>query len=140
VDPLTGLKHCTGCLVDKPLSEFYQNKRDGVYVAQCRDCERAYHRRYAAEHPPPDGYHRKKQLERDYGLTPEDVARMVDEQGGLCAGCAESLGEGKRRHVDHDHATGRVRGVLCQNCNMAVGLLHDNAATLRRLSEYLLRA
>lgn len=51
-----------------------------------------------------------------YGLSPEDVARMLDDQCGGCAICAKPI-RGLRFHVDHDHATGKVRGLLCHHCN-----------------------
>jgi hypothetical protein len=57
---------------------------------------------------------------------------MIEAQGGTCATCA-----GKPEHVDHDHATGQVRGVLCFNCNQALGNVRDNVATLHRLGRYL---
>lgn len=65
-------------------------------------------------------------------------------RGGFCNRscydqCAEPLPVGKARHIDHDHQTGKVRGVLCSRCNMALGLLHDSPATLARLIEYLQR-
>ena len=58
----------------------------------------------------------------EYGLTPEDVDRMFAEQGGLCAICREAPAV---QHVDHDHATNRVRGLLCFNCNGALGQFRD---------------
>ena len=57
---------------------------------------------------------------------------MIEAQGGTCATC-----DAKPEHVDHDHRTGKVRGVLCFNCNQALGNVRDNVTTLGRLDDYL---
>jgi hypothetical protein len=67
---------------------------------------------------------------RRYGLTAEDLA-AVDAQVA-CDVCDEPA-----RHVDHDHATGRVRGVLCLGCNTALGLVRESPERLRALARYL---
>ena len=59
---------------------------------------------------------------------------MVEAQGGTCAVC-----DGKPEHVDHDHETGKVRGVLCFNCNQALGNVRDDPAVLQGLIRYLRR-
>jgi hypothetical protein len=61
---------------------------------------------------------------------------MLAEQGGVCACCDKPNPE----HVDHDHASGRVRGMLCFNCNQALGNVRDQVPTLERLRDYLLAA
>jgi hypothetical protein len=76
-------------------------------------------------------------LKRLYGLTPQDVEAMSTRQGGLCAICALPFPDTKRRHVDHCHTTGRVRGLLCSSCNLALGKFRDDPALLRRAAEYL---
>lgn len=75
-----------------------------------------------------------------YGITHDDYDAMVSAQGGLCAACGGEQQHGwKRLCVDHDHATGRVRGLLCDYCNRAVGLLRDDASRAQRLADYLSR-
>ncbi|MDQ1705857.1 MAG: hypothetical protein QOF18_2223 [Frankiaceae bacterium] len=59
---------------------------------------------------------------------------MIEAQGGTCAVCP-----GKPEHVDHDHETGRVRGILCFNCNQALGNVRDNPTVLKGLIDYLRR-
>jgi hypothetical protein len=81
-------------------------------------------------------------LRRTYGITIEEWDAMFTEQGGLCAIChrpetATLHGVVKRLAVDHDHITGTVRGLLCQNCNRAIGLLGHDPARLRQAAEYL---
>ena len=77
---------------------------------------------------------RQRRLMAQYGITSEDYDHMFDEQHGRCLGCDR---EGQPLYVDHDHVTGRVRGLLCFPCNAALGLVKDNPATLARLGAYL---
>ena len=78
-----------------------------------------------------------------YGLTLEDYRAMREKQGGKCAACADPTSErGAERsstteHVDHCHATGKVRGLLCARCNVALGMARDDIRVLRGLIEYL---
>lgn len=63
---------------------------------------------------------RKRALKVKYGITPADFDRMKSDQNGACALCREPLQE-NQVHVDHDHNTGRVRGLLCIGCNVGLG-------------------
>jgi hypothetical protein len=77
-------------------------------------------------------------LRRNYGITAEDYDRMLSEQGGACAVCGGGpRGNHKYLSVDHDHATGVVRGLLCTTCNPAIGMFKDDPALLRRAADYL---
>lgn len=67
--------------------------------------------------------------------TEEDYAADVDAAGGRCAICGEV--PDAPLCIDHDHKTGRVRGLLCSRCNLALGLVRDDPATLRRAAAYL---
>lgn len=86
-----------------------------------------------------DALVRRSWLKTRYGITPEDYLAMLVAQGGCCAICRTATpGRGaKHFSVDHDHATGEVRGLLCFKCNAALGLLGDNADTARGLIAYL---
>lgn len=96
-------------------------------------------------------FRRKKReaaILRTYGITATEWAARVEAQGGVCAICGK-LPRGRANggaredlpvaafHVDHDHATGRVRGLLCGNCNTALGLFGDDVDTLLAAVEYL---
>jgi hypothetical protein len=74
---------------------------------------------------------------KKYGLTSGDYEGMLSAQGGKCALCGLPDVTGRRLAVDHSHATGRVRGLLCHRCNTGIGLLGDNPELLRRGAEYL---
>lgn len=91
------------------------------------------------------GHQRKRNLLK-YGLTPESYDAMVDAQKGQCLIC-KRVPEGRwfrnrthqamALHVDHDHATGKVRGLLCSECNNGLGCFKDNPALLRKAIAYL---
>jgi len=76
---------------------------------------------------------------RRYGLTLQDVRALTDRT--VCDACGEKfdprVGSQKSKHIDHDHATGSVRGVLCQQCNLALGYLEDSLARIAALGEYI---
>lgn len=64
----------------------------------------------------------ERRLIREYKMTAADVEFMLDRQGGRCPLCGETLSGSKRkRAIDHDHATGAVRGILCSGCNTTLG-------------------
>ena len=75
-------------------------------------------------------------LRKRYGITPAEYSAILEAQGGHCAACPEAENGGKRLYVDHDHETGAVRGLLCQKCNSALGLLGDSEYRLMQLLDY----
>lgn len=143
-------KTCTKCAKEKPINQFSlarQGKRGPVYRSNCKVCQATDARKW---------FHNNKERNRDnkfrhklqetYGMTVEDYYVLHDQQNGVCAICGneEASKHGKtgttfRLAVDHCHTTGKVRGLLCQNCNRAIGLLGDNANRLRTAASYLER-
>jgi hypothetical protein len=73
---------------------------------------------------------------RNYGLEPGTYRRMFEEQNGLCAICHQPPGA-KGLSVDHCHERGNIRGLLCGNCNTAIGLMYDSIETLQSAIQYL---
>ncbi|GAA2809565.1 endonuclease VII domain-containing protein [Streptomyces showdoensis] len=119
-DVPAGHKLCRQCGEIKPHGEWHRNTTasDGL-ATRCKACKKAQGR---AGH-----------LKRQYGLTEAERDEMINSQGGLCAICLAA----PAAHVDHCHKTGRVRGVLCFNCNSAIGKLGDDPDVLRRAIAYL---
>ena len=74
-------------------------------------------------------------------MSLEDFDQMLEEQGGVCAICSESRWDAARNpeqpSVDHDHVTGKVRGLLCKHCNLILGYARDEAVILAKAIEYL---
>lgn len=115
-----GARRCPTCAMPKPLSEWPSNRRTASgYGSQCRAC----HNAAGSEH-----YFR-----RTYGLSRAEVERRRVAQDGLCAMCYERPAE----HVDHNRATGQVRGLLCFNCNGGLGQFRDEIELLELASNYL---
>lgn len=79
---------------------------------------------------------RKNKL-KGYGLTPEQFTAILRYQEGQCPICERFLGITTTPSVDHSHATGSVRGILCRKCNAALGMLEDNPGNVERALEYL---
>lgn len=74
-----------------------------------------------------------------YGLKPGDYDKIYAVQGGRCPICQRATGKAKRLAVDHNHATGEVRGLLCGHCNeKIVGYLRDDPKAFARAIDYLL--
>ena len=76
-------------------------------------------------------------MKRKYGITLEDYERMFEEHGGVCAICGESRPEERTLHLDHDHETGKIRGLLCFRCNNALGDFEEQYALFQRAADYL---
>jgi recombination endonuclease VII len=127
-----GQKWCPDCKAFKPLEDFPRNRSGrGGRGGYCKPCHNAkgketYIRLY--------GSTREYHLQRRYGIGQVDVDRMLAEQDGACAVCKKPEPE----HVDHDHETGIVRGLLCFNCNQALGNVRDSLAVLQSLRDYLM--
>lgn len=81
---------------------------------------------------------RRNHLKKMYGITIERYDAMFNEQGGQCAICGRHQSEfSLRLNVDHDHITGEVRGLLCGNCNTALGLLKESTQNVQNMLVYL---
>lgn len=77
-------------------------------------------------------------MRRIYGISLKDFDALLEFQGGGCAICAKPIDAMRRRmNVDHDHKTGKVRGILCSGCNTGLGHLGDNVEGLKRALYYL---
>jgi hypothetical protein len=74
---------------------------------------------------------------RIYGITVIEYNRMLTEQAGVCQICNLPEPSGKALAVDHNHKTKQNRGLLCENCNRAIGLLKDSAFRCMRAAEYI---
>jgi hypothetical protein len=77
-------------------------------------------------------------LQRDYGITQDQLNALVEFQDNKCGICMKTIGDTRATlNVDHDHRSGVVRGVLCSSCNTAIGRLGDDAEGVRRALYYL---
>lgn len=143
------LKMCKGCKQTKHQDNFYQEtsyvrgRKYHRFRKHCKKCQiKSSHDNYFKNHlaykkKHNDWYHnhrRKEVLKKVYGLTTEQFETMKINQKGLCLICAEPP---KSFHVDHDHKTGKVRGLLCRICNAGLGYFHDHVGRLASAITYL---
>jgi hypothetical protein len=139
------LKTCSGCGVTKSVTDYYlsSNRRGPRPKCKARhrsECRDRWHRSEATRERNYDGW-----LRRAYGITLEDYNAMLERQGGVCAICGDDpkvvhvdKGRNAQRLVlDHCHATGRIRGLLCGPCNRALAPLERDPAWVKRAIAYL---
>jgi hypothetical protein len=112
----------------------------------CKKCRAVFTPKSPAEHycsdPCKDIATGDAYLLRTYGIDTDEYNRMLKQQGSLCALCHTEGWTMAKHHklklvVDHCHTTGKVRGLLCHNCNRALGLLQDNPSVMRRCADYI---
>lgn len=112
---------CTACETTKPTTEFYKKDKTGRLDSTCKSCRII------------------KQRENTLGVTEAQYRDFYHKQSGKCGICQRRMYSKryKRFAVDHCHTTGRIRGLLCGNCNTAIGLLRDSPENALRASEWL---
>jgi hypothetical protein len=114
------MKTCTTCRELKLFSEFsrcpLRTSKDGLR-SRCKQCDTAAYR------------------EKKYGISPEAFAAMLAAQDCLCAACGAPIGESSP--LDHCHVSGQVRAILCNACNVTLGLFGENRLRLQGLLKYL---
>jgi hypothetical protein len=137
---------CFCCKIEKLAINFVtasQNK-NGL-SSWCKQCTHNYYienqkllikygKNYRKEHIDYDW--RERQLKNLYGIAIEEYNLLFQKQNGKCAICNNTQLD-RRLAVDHDHKTGKIRGLLCQKCNTALGRFEDNSELLKRAIQYL---
>jgi hypothetical protein len=158
------MKRCKKCGASKLLDEFYRavGMADG-YRSECKECHRdarkrwyqanreqsiasvkqwqqvnaehmrTYRREYRKRRQAED---REAHLRRTFGITSADYEALLARQNGGCAICGRPPKKAAL-HVDHDHETGVIRGLLCVGCNNALGQFHDDFELLQRAADYV---
>ena len=127
-----GYRVCAYCKVEKKYSEFHVNKKNVHGIGYgCGEC--ILKRNGSAKI-------RSQRIKRLYGITLDDYNRMLKIQNNRCAIC-NGTATGNRRwknlSVDHCHATGKVRGLLCHDCNTGIGKMKDDVEILDKAIAYL---
>ena len=146
-------KVCSKCKVEKRASDFtpLKGSGDGLY-SYCKACKAEMVRAYVQRNPEevrrrarerkatPSGRLRvrKSNLKQSFGISKSEFDRKWRDQGKTCAICGARRRRGEPVFaLDHDHATGMIRGILCHNCNRALGLANDDIRLLERAIKYL---
>ena len=139
-------KTCSKCKITKDTSGFYKDSHcsDNLHPS-CKQCGadlranngNKYAKKWRQLHPAERKISsRKSQFKSLYGITIDGFDLMYNKQDGKCACCGKDNGS-RRLAVDHDHSTGKVRGLLCSKCNTAIGLCNDNPAILDVIAKYI---
>lgn len=162
------MKRCVKCGIVQPLESFYKaaGMRDG-YRGDCKACFKARakaryplvreqniaraqkwrednldrfreNQRRMRNTPEGKAKQRADHLKRKYGMTVQEYDTLLSKQGGCCAICGRKPRPDISLHLDHDHRTGRLRGILCFRCNNALGDFDDGVALLQQALGYLL--
>lgn len=149
------MKTCTKCKIEKETKEFSKDRRrkDGLR-SDCKSCWNQYKRNYRTK-PDVRIRERKQVMEyisrpeikkqrldyarfRKYGISLKDFNKIFLDQGECCKICKINASpNGTNWCVDHDHRTGKVRGILCKLCNNLLGMCKDNLGTLQNAIKYL---
>ena len=155
---------CSQCGVDKPIDQFGRdNRRPRGRVARCKSCIKEYYlhyckhnknkllsrqRNYRRKNKERIQKHRSTYLKKNrhklrqynvhkYVITMQDLEHMFLTQFGKCAICNISFVDRKTMHIDHDHTTRQIRGLLCEDCNRGLGSFKDNVVFLKSAIQYL---
>lgn len=130
----------------------YQANYYKKHLEQAKEAGRLYRktekykelrREYRKKHPWRNSkeYDRMYRIKKIYNLSPEAHSEMIMTQGNCCAICGDQFREKKTKHkhpcVDHDHKTGKLRGILCSSCNLLIGYANDSEDVLEKAIKYL---
>lgn len=152
------MKLCTKCNISKELSEYHQNGSRGHCILCVNASNREWYYKnkkrrnsksrewWAANPEKTKGYEKMKKidvrlaanLKYNFNLSLEAFRKLEILQNKVCAICKGPPTPARTRlSVDHDHASGQIRGLLCDNCNLALGRMKDSPALLREAALYL---
>lgn len=139
-------KTCSTCKIIKELTDFHQSKShsDGKTYS-CKECSKLKAKKHRQKYK--ELYKLKdfaKNLRNSFGITVEEYEKLLSEQGSKCKICLkkEDVKNTKTKEiqhlsVDHDHKTGKVRGLLCTRCNRGLGYFKDDILLLQEATKYL---
>lgn len=132
------MKTCRSCNTSKSTAEFNKlsSSKDGLKDV-CRLCQKSYNNKYLLS-----GKKRNSELKAKYGVPREVLDKMYVVQEGKCAICGEFKTEYNKRgglYIDHCHQTNIVRGLLCNSCNVVIGMAKEDTSILLKAIEYLVK-
>lgn len=157
-------KFCTQCKTSLPLENFANNKnskssknyyckmcdniRSREYFRNNRELKRAYQAKYREKNREKiretcrGKYEQSyiQQVKSKYGISAEDYYNILDHQRDSCLVCLKLFtydSKSNKPHIDHDHKTGKVRGILCNHCNAALGQARDSIPILKNMIKYI---
>lgn len=120
-------KRCGKCQNLLPASSF--NRKGAGLQSYCRECSKSVQQKYYHE----GSYYLRNIIQNRYGITQSDYEDLLEKQAHRCATCKKK----RKLVVDHDHQSGKVRGLLCDPCNITLGKVNDRVDTLQAMIRYL---
>jgi len=148
------MKNCNSCGIQKPVTEFHKHKKakDGLVLC-CKACAKLKAALWYSKNREKvisrtrewgkNNLEKVKKAQRNYhtktkyGITFEQEQELKNIQNNRCAICEDVLGLGHKAHIDHSHATGEIRGILCHLCNVLLGQARDSIEILKSAQKYL---
>jgi len=105
----------------------------------CYECKKIRQQQYRIKYPDRYlKYYKTSNRRKNYNLEPHEYDKLIQDANNLCMICKSPPGR-KSLNIDHDHKTGKVRGLLCHGCNTAIGLMKDDVNILTKAIKYLKR-
>lgn len=147
------VKRCSRCKQLKPLENFDQYRTQANRLKRCSQCKTCRVQgkkksriklRQSSEYKKHRARERSRWLRDNYSLTLAEYNALLSKQGNGCAICGQPEAHVHPRYktpyslaVDHDHANGRIRGLLCYRCNRGIGIFQDRPELLEKAAVYL---
>lgn len=132
------MKKCYKCKKEKNKNDFYKNKHqpDGLR-GECKKCSYIITSQYQKNNPEKmKATDLRYRLKHKYKITAEEYYQLGETYNWCCAICRQNVLK-ETLAIDHDHKTGKVRGLLCRSCNHGLGNFKDNPKLLERASGYI---
>jgi len=141
-----GFKICSKCKEIKLLNCFYnKNETSDKLTSWCKSCTLKNNKNWHDKNKERTRiWNKNYSLMKEYGITLDQYEQMLKEQNGVCAICSKK--ESAFNHVtkrvwdlavDHEHKTGKIRGLLCRRCNQTIGLLYDDISLIKQMAKYV---
>lgn len=143
-----GKKHCPTCKQILAITEFSTMKVRGGIASHCKSCSNSWGKEYLntveGKRKKEDYYQKRKdkyidrKLRKKYGISYDQYKEILKSQNSKCSICGKTPGENKKLlAVDHNHLTGKNRGLLCSSCNICIGFIEKNDLSTESIAEYL---
>lgn len=131
-------KCCTICKKTKDIDEFPKDKKqkDG-YSYRCLECNRIRNKKYKYPWTIKKKINKFKSRSKiKYGITEESFNQLLINQNNCCAICLNPFDDKRKPCIDHNHQTNKIRGLLCNNCNIGFGFFKENITILQNAIKY----
>lgn len=134
------MRVCKDCNRDLPETAFYYSKADHRYLSRCKGCQSTFNKKSRSN---PDAqekiYQRSLTLKAQLYKLDRELCKELLEKALCCHICGTPFEKDSEKRIDHCHITDKVRGILCNSCNIMLGFAKDNINTLKNAERYLRR-